>query len=121
MDDVIEQVKEVKEKGADMNIINNYNIFLDCIECIKMISKVKIKEGDFVSKDTILNFWKTIQGGLNYKTFISYLKIKGIHNNTDDCILSETQAIPSSYNNQSDQIHGGSSYKRTPKKQRKRN
>ena len=124
MDDVIKEVKEVKEvkeKGADMNIINNYNIFLDCIECIKMISKVKIKQEDLVSKESILNFWKTIQGGLNYNTFISYLKIKGVHNNTDDCLLSKTQAIPSSYNNQSDQIHGGSSYKRTPKKQRKRN
>ena len=130
MDGVIKEVKEVKEvkeelkgEGADMNIINNYNIFLDCIECIKMISKVKINQKDLESKDSILKFWGNIKHSLNYNTFITYLKIKGTHNNTDDCLLSETQAIPSSYTNNyfGGYMYGGSSYKRTPKKQRKRN
>ena len=67
------------------------------------------------------DIWEKIEKS-TYDDFLDYLKIKEAKNYTDDCILNtETQPIPSSYDDEGKEIYGGSSYKRTPKKQRKRN
>ena len=62
--------------------------------------------------------YKKIREETKFDDFVDYLKLKEIEDRENDCILNtETQPIPPSGKG----MYGGSSYKRTPKKHRKRN
>ena len=111
LDDIVNSIKG--EKRAEHSGVKNYDIFVNAVECIAMLYNHV-----YPRKHNAPDTFEYIKTETKFNDFVDYFKAKEIKNHENDCILNKkTQPIPPS----GKEMYGGSSYKRTPKKHRKRN